>query len=50
VILLVLEAESPAVAEVRCPRCHRLLFRGTLVGEIQCSKCAALVKFWPPVS
>jgi len=49
-ILLVLEAESPAVAEVRCPRCKKLLFRGTLIGEIMCGRCGMLAQFPRPVS
>lgn len=28
--------------DYRCRQCHTLLFRGILVGEIQCGKCCAL--------
>jgi len=49
-ILLVLEAESATVAEVRCPRCNKLLFRGTLIGEILCARCGMLAQFPRPMS
>ena len=29
--------------EVRCPKCHKILFRGALIGSVQCQNCKVLV-------
>lgn len=36
---------DPAWLEQRCPCCHRLLFKGRLVGEIKCGRCGNLLRF-----
>lgn len=41
-----------ALLEVRCPICHRLLFRASGHGatiEIQCTKCKTLLT-WPALT
>jgi len=50
-VLLVLEVQAPpGLPIVRCPECARRLFDGTLVGEIKCPRCGALVKFGTSMS
>jgi len=29
---------------VNCPRCQKFLFRGRIIGEIQCSRCGYLYR------
>ena len=31
--------------EVRWPRCHALLFKGVMVGQIRCRTCKVFVNF-----
>ena len=30
--------------DVRCPKCQRLLLRGSFIGQIKCPKCGLVVK------
>ncbi len=40
------EAAGVALRDTRCGKCQRLLFRGTLRGEIKCPRCGHLNR-WP---
>ena len=34
----------PALPDVRCPKCRKLLLRGSFIGQIKCPKCGLVVK------